>query len=80
MKTFNTTPWTEEEIEGFPQILTIKNNWRQRTIHLHEHPIEPNYVISHGVWFDGSTQNYCVEARKDFARELSQGLKFVTTD
>ena len=80
MKTFNATPWTDEEIEGFPQILIIQNNWRQRTIYLHEHPTDPDAIISHGIWFDGSTQNYCVESRQDFVREISTGLGFVITD
>ena len=80
MKTFNATPWTDEEIEKFPKILIINNNWRQRTVHLHEHPTNHDSVISHGVWYDGTTQNYCIEKREDFARELSSGLKHVTVD
>ena len=80
MKTFNQTPWTEEEIEGFPRILTIQNNWRGRMVYLYEHPTDPNSVVSRGVWFDSSNQNYCIEKRQDFAFELSQGLKYVTTN
>ena len=83
MKLFNATVWSVEEVKKMPLIMTIKSNWRQRMVYHYQHPTEDSQVITHGVWFDGTTENLVVEPREAFARELrvcEQGRCFVTTD
>ena len=76
----NHTGYLLEEIEAGEPIVTVKNNWRQRTIVLYAHPESPADVISVGRAFDGSVVVVCCEDRDDWRRELESGKQFVETD
>lgn len=78
-KLYNQTSFTAEDVAMMPILVTIKNLWRQRTVYVHQHPTDPESVVSHGVAFDETFENYCVEPKSAFAFELSQGKPFVTT-
>ena len=76
----NHTEFPLKEIEAGEPIMTIKNNWRQRTIVLYAHPESPADVISVGRAFDDSMVVVCCDDRDDWRRELESGKPFVETD
>jgi len=68
----NSTLYTPEQIAAQPVLFTVKNNWRQRNITVHEHPALPESVISVGVNFDGKMTVIADETREQWARQIAE--------
>jgi hypothetical protein len=78
-KLFNQTSFTPEDVATMSLLVKIRNLWRQRVVYVYQHPTDPESVVSHGIAFDETWENYCVEPKSAFAFELSQGKLFVET-
>jgi hypothetical protein len=78
MKTINNTNRTLEEIEAYPVVKVVRNNWRQRTITLHQ-VSGTSLVYSVGITYDGKSRIVCEDHADDWARELAMTGDVVTT-
>lgn len=68
----NNTGYTPEQIDEMPVLLTLRNNWRQRTVVVHPHPIKPESLITVGVPFQGGEAVICEESRRDWSSNLER--------
>jgi hypothetical protein len=80
-KVYNHTKFTQEEIQNFPLLFTVKNKWRQRNVSIYKHPTDEKSVILVGFNFDGSKM-VVVEEDKEcwraFINQLDKQTHFVT--
>lgn len=72
---FNSTPFELMEIETWPLLVTVRNEWRQRLVTVYSHPTEDTKVITVGKPFNGGEPIICLESRDDWATCLA-GTKF----
>jgi hypothetical protein len=72
----NSTPFTLAEIENWPLLLTVKNNWRQRLVTVYSHPTDANSVVTVGKPFDGSGPIICIERREEWSSCFARSEKF----
>jgi hypothetical protein len=71
MKTINHTPFTVEEIGGFPKLGLMRNNWRRRLVTLYAHPTDPALLVSAGRSFDDTQQVIVEELRSAYTLALA---------
>jgi hypothetical protein len=79
MKIQNNTDRELAEIQAYPVVKVIRNNWRQREITLHQLP-DTSLVYSVGVFYDGTATIVCEDHVGDWARELAMDGEVVTTN
>jgi hypothetical protein len=72
MKIINRTSLTIEEIERFPQLKIIRNEWRRRTVYVYQAPHDPLKVFSIGISFGQTETIVCEEYVSDYQWELNQ--------
>src|SRR5512145_1151223 len=72
----NNTGFTPEEIGACPLIGETVNKWRQLVIRLHEHPTDPDRVISIGYAFAGGLTVVCDEPRTSWSTALDYIAQF----
>jgi hypothetical protein len=70
MEIHNHTRWTAEQIAAMPVVATSVNNWRRRNITLHQHPEQPDSVLSVGITFDGKMKVIAEEGKVLWMRAL----------
>jgi cephalosporin-C deacetylase-like acetyl esterase len=62
---------THQEAAKLPEIGKLKNNWRERTVSVRQHPTDPQKVVSIGVPFGGGAPIVCEEGADGYAREIA---------
>ena len=73
MEKINRTQFHVAQFRGFPLLVTIKNNWRQRNVEVRQHPHDEGKVVTRGIAFDGSLDLIVEEDKADYRREIQQG-------
>ena len=69
----NNTPYSLEQIESFPYLFTVCNNWRRREIKVYQHPVHAERVIAVGKPMNGGGLIITDEPKADW-REVSEQL------
>jgi hypothetical protein len=75
MITHNHTPWPYEDIQKFPYLGAMINNWRERNVALFAHPTDETLLVSVGITFDTTMCVVAVEPRKAFAVALDYSAR-----
>lgn len=70
--------WTLMNTRG--KLVGMRNNWRQRVVTVHEHPADPDLVVTVGMPFDGGELIVCVETRAEWAATIAAFPRVVTRD
>ena len=71
---------TEAEVQKLPLLHSFRNEWRQRHVAIHEHPNDPDKVITMGYSLAASggittiPPVICEEYRKDYEQILSRKI------
>ena len=68
----NNTGFELATIETWPLLFTVRNNYRERTVTVYNHPTDTELLITVGKPFDGGGPAICWERKSDWRSSLAR--------
>lgn len=71
----NREVFTFDQAKKLPQIGALRNNWRRRHVSVHQHPTNPNLVVTIGIPFDKPTDQNLFIVVVETADDYTQAIR-----